>query len=435
MRRVLVLAYYFPPLGGAGVQRIVGFVRHLPELGYESTVVTSPGVATSEWGTPDAELVALLPKGTEVLRAPGPEPKRIGTWHSRAERWLGFEDPFDAWWRESAATAALESAPEVDAIIASMSPFSTARAAARIAQELGKPWIADLRDPWALDEVLVYPTALHRRAAERRMGADLSSAAAIVMNTPEATEQLTRRFPAIRSKPVVTIPNGYDPEDFAGKTPQRGDGRLRIVHAGYVHTEGGPGRAMRMLGGSVRGYDLQTRSHTYLLRATESLEPGLRDRIEVHLVGLLSEHDRAALPPYVHVHGYQPHSKTVELLRSADLLFLPMHDLPAGRRARIVPGKTYEYLAARRPILAAVPDGDARDLLGRAGNAHLCRPGDTGCMARAIREELERAQAGAAAPEPDAELLARHERRNLTAELATLLDSVVTTPTPSMSVA
>jgi hypothetical protein len=70
----------------------------------------------------------------------------------------------------------------VDAIIASMSPFSTARAAARIAQELGKPWIADLRDPWALDEVLVYPTALHRRAAERRMGADLSSAAAIVMN-------------------------------------------------------------------------------------------------------------------------------------------------------------------------------------------------------------------------------------------------------------
>jgi len=435
MRRVLVLAYYFPPLGGAGVQRVVGFVRHLPELGYESTVVTSPGVATSEWGTPDEELAALLPRGTEVRRAQGPEPKRIGTWHSRAERWLGFEDPFDAWWRGSAAAAALEGTPQVDAVVASMSPFSTARAAARIAAELGKPWIADLRDPWALDEVLVYPSALHRRAAERRMGADLSSAAAIVMNTPEATEQLLRRFPDFRSKPVVTIPNGFDPEDFAGPAPRREDGKLRIVHAGYLHTEGGPGRAMRVLGGSVHGYDLHTRSHTYLLQATESLEPELRDRIEVHLVGLVAEHDRATLPPYVHVHGYQPHSRTVELLRSADLLFLPMHDLPAGRRARIVPGKTYEYLAARRPILAAVPDGDARDLLGRAGNAHLCRPADTDCMARAIRVELERVQARAAAPEPDAQVLARHERRNLTAELAQLLDSVVTMPTPSMAVA
>ena len=64
-----------------------------------------------------------------------------------------------------------------------------------------------------------------------------------------------------------------------------------------------------------------------------------------------------------------PHAGTIELMRSADLLFLPMHDLPPGRRAGLVPQKTYEYLAARRPILAAVPDGDARDLLEASGVA------------------------------------------------------------------
>src|SRR5262249_55430120 len=68
---------------------------------------------------------------------------------------------------------------------------------------------------------------------------------------------------------------------------------------------------------------------------------------------------------------------------------LPMHDLPPGVRATIVPGKTYEYLAAGPPILAAVPDGDARDILAEAG-ALLCRPRDVTCLAETIAQQLER---------------------------------------------
>ena len=75
-------------------------------------------------------------------------------------------------------------------------------------------------------------------------------------------------------------------------------------------------------------------------------------------------------------------------MRSADLLFLPMHDLPPGRAAGIVPYKTYEYLAAERPILAAVPDGDARDLL-RVPHATLCRPKDVEAMAAAIADAID----------------------------------------------
>jgi glycosyltransferase involved in cell wall biosynthesis len=102
-----------------------------------------------------------------------------------------------------------------------------------------------------------------------------------------------------------------------------------------------------------------------------------------------------------------------------------MHDLPEGTRATVVPGKTYEYLASGRPILAAVPDGDARDLLLAAGTAHVCRPTDVAGMVDAIDAEIERARAGRRPPIPPPALLARFERRRLTSELAAVFDGVL----------
>jgi glycosyltransferase involved in cell wall biosynthesis len=97
-----------------------------------------------------------------------------------------------------------------------------------------------------------------------------------------------------------------------------------------------------------------------------------------------------------------------------------MHDLPAARRARIVPGKTYEYLGVGRPIVAAVPDGDARDLLRRAGNAALCRPRD----AVGIADALRRVAAGEVAAEASPAVLATIERPALVARFARILDGV-----------
>ena len=111
-------------------------------------------------------------------------------------------------------------------------------------------------------------------------------------------------------------------------------------------------------------------------------------------------------------------------MRGADLLFLPMHNLPSGYRARIVPGKTYEYLASGRPILAAVPDGDARDLLERAGTAFLTRPDDVDAMSAVIVDAVRRRDRQTR-PAPDPELLAGYERRKLTRRLAELFDGVI----------
>lgn len=395
-------------------------------------MVTGPEAAGAEWAPPDASLAAAVPPGTRVFRASGHEPARRRGWRGRATRWLRLRPPFARWWADGAVSAGRAAATDldVDLIYASMSPFETAEAAARLSRELGKPWIADLRDPWALDDWLVYPTRVHRRLELRRMRAALASAAAVVMNTPEATAEVRRHIPELAGKPVVTIPNGFDEADFDRPLAPRRDDAFRIVHAGFVHVREDRRASLvrELLGGAVKGLDAGTRSHVYLLQAVQELlrrRPDLEGRIEVHLAGILSEADRR-VPGFdlVTAHDYLPHDETVALLRSADLLFLPMHDLPEGRRVRIVPGKTYEYLAARRPILAAVPDGDVRELMRESGNAFVVRPKDVEGMAQVIEQQADRTFAGGDVPDSNEDFLRRYERRELTRRLAEVFDSL-----------
>jgi glycosyltransferase involved in cell wall biosynthesis len=125
--------------------------------------------------------------------------------------------------------------------------------------------------------------------------------------------------------------------------------------------------------------------------------PDVAEVMELHLAGVLSDEDRniVADNPRVRVHGFLGHRDTLSLVRGADLLFLPLYDVPPSRRAAIVPHKTYEYLASGRPILAALPPGDARDLLETSPNGRLCDPTDVGAMAEILVAEFDRRHASA----------------------------------------
>ena len=111
-------------------------------------------------------------------------------------------------------------------------------------------------------------------------------------------------------------------------------------------------------------------------------------------------------------------------MRSADLLFLPMQNLPAETRSSTVPGKTYEYLASGRPILAAVPDGDARDILTAAGNCRFASPDDTEAITAAIAAEAERWSAAREPQAPRPDVVERYGRLFIAAEFACVLDAV-----------
>lgn len=428
MKRVLVIAYHFPPVGGAGVQRSLKFVEHLPSFGFEPVVVTGPGRQRERWTPADESLIASLPRGLEVHRISEPEPGCARGWRRRSERWLRVPSRFAAWWTHGVTELALK-IDDIDLVYVSMSPFESSDAAAAVARRLERPLVADLRDPWALDEMQIYPSRLHRLLEERMMGHALSQADAIVMNTREATAALLRRFPRLAEKQVVTITNGFDRTDFEREPSRRIDDAFRIVHTGYLHTELGRlqrrrSRVRKLIGGELGDVDILARSHVNLVEALRRLicrRPALAQRLELHLAGVVSDLDRSlvARDPWIIVHGYLAHAESVDLVRSADLLFLPMHDLPLGTRSRIVPGKTYEYLASGRPVLAAVPDGDARDMLAARASSLLARPNDVAEIERLVEQALEEyVEHGRAPSEPMLPDLASLERRALTEELA-----------------
>ena len=412
------------------MQRNLQLARHLGEAGWRPLVITGPGPVDYRWTPEDPALGIRL--DAEVVRLSGPEPTP-GPWETRFERWLRTPTHWRRWWRDGVLRAAA-AASEVDVVHASVAPYATAAAAADVALLLGKPLVLDFEDPWALDEMLVYPTRAHRRLELRRMGRALRPAAAIVMNTPEARRRVLAAFPGLGPPRVRSIQNAFDPLDFEEPPPQRADGRFRIVHTGSLHTELGlrhraERRRRRLLGGAVGGVDFLTRSHVYLLEAVEAVardEPEAAATVEVVLAGVFTEDDRAVASryPFVRLCDFVPHAQTIGLIRSADLLFLPMHDLPAGCRAAIVPHKTYEYLASGRPLLAAVPDGDARDLLEAAGSPRLCRPADTVAMAEIVREEITRKHAGERPAPPDPEVVRRCGSDRLVRELTALYEGL-----------
>jgi hypothetical protein len=105
-----------------------------------------------------------------------------------------------------------------------------------------------------------------------------------------------------------------------------------------------------------------------------------------------------------------------------------MQNLPAGTRSSTVPGKTYEYIASGRPILAAIPDGDAHDILTAVGTARFAAPAESAAIADAIAEELERWQSGGEPPQPAWDVVARYERQLITEELAAVFDAVTALP-------
>ena len=366
--RVLVVAYNYPPVGGAGVQRNLRLVSHLSRLGVELAVVTGPGLATNLWAPHDDALAAEAPPDVAVYRVPTPEPG-IGAVQARLQRIARIETGWGRWWSDGVVSEGVRAGAGCDLVWALMQPYASARPVAEVASRLDVPWVADLADPWALDEMRVYPSALHRSLELREMRRALSSSAGIVMSTPEAAARLARGFPELAARPIAVGPVGWDRADFAEPPPpvRSADGRVRIVHTGYLHTELGRSlrrsRSLRLrLGGTEEDVDVLTRSHVHLLRAIDALHerrPELRGVVELVLAGVQSEADRdeTGARADVRMLGYVTHPEAVALMPVGGGPPLSADARPPGRpsSATIVPGKTYEYLAAGRPILAAVP--------------------------------------------------------------------------------
>lgn len=432
MKTLLLFAYYFPPVGGGGAQRPFWLGQHLPELGWRVIVVTADHAAgrRSRWAPIDDSLVTSDIPGLDVRKVPA-QPGHVSLLTPPHRR-------FAARWVAPATEAAMRILEEedVDVVGATMSPFELAEVAFDVGAAHELPVLLDLRDPWALDGWVKYRSWVDWFVDAQRMRRSLGRADAVVANTSEAARVLVGSGGAAPDR-THHVPNGWSEEVFdvvpdeAGATMSP-DARLTLVHTGSFHTADLRSDGFRsLLHHRPEPIDPAGRTPVPLVRALEGLigrDPSYRERVRFVHVGMVDEATRSvieAAPVDTVITGYLPHAESVAWLHRADVLFLPLHGLPPGRRSRIVPGKTYEYLAAGRPILAAVPPGEARDLAATVPGSELVDPVDHVAIEHAIVSLVAQHEADGGLPRAPSPLTPDYERSVLAARFVDVLDGLL----------
>lgn len=431
MRRILLIAYFFPPLGGGGVQRSLKFARYLPEHGWEPVVLTVGG---SGYWIQDQSLLREVPAETEVLRTFSPDgpylTSRLGRLRGRngdagtaraagrtsalrrVAQFVMLPDVYRPWkpFALRAARRALAERP-VDAILSTASPETAHLVGRELARETGAPWVADFRDPWTRRIAYDPPTPLHHLWHLRTERDILTEPDRVVVTADETRVDFVDRIPGLDPDRVAVIPNGFDRDDFPAGPRAPGWDRFRLHYVGQL-TAG--------------------RSIAPLLRVIDAFlaaEPAARAVTEVRCVGPREiENDeevrRAGLDDVVRFEPPVPHAEAVRILLDAHVILLVEH---LGERGGLIAqGKLYECLRAGRPLLAVVPPG-AVDRLIRAHEAGLPTDGsDPGPGVDFLRRAFAAWSRRELLTTPPPASLARYERRTLTAELARLLDGLVT---------
>lgn len=405
MKRAILISCYYPPDGGAGAQRPRKLAEHAQRCGWDLTVVTrQPPAKRSSW-EPKDESLADAGEPAKVVRVPMGAQTTAG---AMVPGPAGAEDPFLAEVLE-AVRSELNSHP-VDAVILTMPPYGMSPIAPAVREISDVPIFVDLQDPWALDGACSYANKSQWAVTNRWMHEVLSMADGVIANTPEAGLELTRAVADLSPDRVAVVNNGCTVAEFQGPMPARpeamGDEGLHLVHTGTLHshaferTRGLMGQIRKRRNFRVEPISIGGRTAYHLLRAMHLLSkqaPALINDLHLTLVGVEDEPTRRIVEQSpcrerVRLTGFVPYSESVAWIRHADALFVPLFGLPKGHRSRIIPSKSYEYLASGRPIVGALPEGDARELIERSGRGHCADPCDDRALAKALKSTLEQAK-------------------------------------------
>jgi len=406
VKRVLMVAYHFPPLAGSsGIQRTLRFVQHLPQFGWEAVVLTTHGRAYERISD---DLMAEIPAGTVVRRAFALDTARhlaIGG------RYVGALARPDRWqtWRLGARIEGGRMLRQLrPAALWSTYPIATAHMiGAGLQARSGLPWVADFRDPMAQEGYPADP-AIWRQFQQIEQTA-LARARYSVFTTPGAARAYKERYPDLQGK-VRVIENGYDEESFPAATPYRPrrDGPCVLLHSGIVYpSERDPTALFDALA---------------LLQAEGAINPGslrLRFRAAVHeeLIGrLAAERD---VSEFVEIAPAIAYREALAEMLSVDGLLV----LQAANCNDQVPAKLYEYLRAGRPIIALTdPAGDTAGVLQRSGSPCIA-PLDSPAAIASLLRPLVGALRDGTVPLPTPESVRAASRRERARELAALLDA------------
>ncbi|MCX6137197.1 MAG: glycosyltransferase [Ignavibacteriales bacterium] len=419
MRKVLIVAYYFPPLGFSGVQRTLKFAKYLPLYGWSPTIMT---VTTTGYFAMDISLLKEIERTEiKVLRTSSVDPlrlfekqqvvkmpsERVRKFLSRISDTFFIPDNKIGWKRPAVRAAAeLLRKEKFDVIFATAPPQTAFLIGKKLKEIFGLPLVLDYRDPWVDYPFKFYPTPLHRYLNSKLEKTVLKASDAIVVASRVTKELLVRRYPYLTYNDVSIISQGYDPEDMNAPDTAvlpRTD-KMRITYSGVFY---------------------ENRTPVYFLEALQLVlkkNPRMRGRIEACFVGVFrNEHkniiNRLALQNEVNILGYLEHQECLKYVMASDVLWLMMQD------DRSSPGKIYEYIGAQKKILGCLPKGFMRSTVEEAGG--LCvDPTDVPAIASAIVllfEQFEHHELRG--PRPD--IVDKYNRKILTGELAKMFAHLI----------
>ena len=372
MKKVLLITYYFPPSGGAGVQRWLKTINYLPKAGVETIVLTvDPAVAS--YPQIDESLCNDVPSGIKIYRTHTREIlslyKRVSpkkevpyggfanepnpTLLQKISRFIRgnffLPDPRRGWNKFALAKAKQIIEQEgIETIITTSPPHSTQLIGLELKRLYPRiKWVADLRDPWT---DIYYNNDLYQTswAQKRNLKYERSvlMAADKIITVSQDCKRLFAEKADVADK-ITVVPNGYDESDFVEKRVEKGE---ITPHSSLLTPN-----YLTYVGVMAPQYDLEP---------LKSLVQG-RNNILLRFVGVVSENIKREIESWgvqTEFIPYVSHAEAITYMRSADALLLFIPNVPNNEG--ILTGKLFEYLASERKILLFGPEnGDAMKLI------------------------------------------------------------------------
>jgi glycosyltransferase involved in cell wall biosynthesis len=440
------------------VQRTLKFVKYLSCFGWWPIVHTSHNAYWSLW---DESLLLEVPAGVRVYRsrtfeverlerrlrgllvgdaggqaprhpapsspAPAatvaPPPGTLAAVSRTLHQRILMPDPQIAWVPWAFARSLYIAQREAPAVVYTTSPPNSSQVVGLLLKRaLHLPWVADFRDPWTEGSrrLIAYERSKTRQRVEAALeGAVIRHADQVIVTTAKMAEQFVAKYAPVSPAKFSVITNGFDPPDFQTITPQH-----RHLNPKDFH--------ITLSGNIETMFDAMP-----FFRAVKDLieeSPEVRATLRVNFVGtkrgkydaFIAQHH---LSQHINYVSYVPHADSLQYLAESHVLFFCQ--VPDYGSASVqLPGKLFEYLYMRKPILALTVPGVTTDLLERAGLGIIVNPSDTVGIKQALHDLYRQWRQGRAKMVPDETFIQTFERVQLTERLATIFDAVAGHRTP-----
>lgn len=419
MNRILMIAFHYPPLhGSSGIHRTLNFSRCLSEFGWQPIVLT---VTPGAHATLDPHGAARLPATAVVERALALDAARQLSIGGAYPKLIALPDRWVSWWPSGVLKGLRLIRRHRPALLWSTYPIATAHLIALTLHRLtGVPWVTDFRDPMVERDPITgeeYPYD----PTIRRVNAWIESAAVrrcvrAVFTTPGTARMYSDRYPDLPAERWQVIENGFDEESFVAAEGEPVDAcdddsrPLKLLHSGILYREHRDPTAFFDAVAELRERGVISASSLQIVLRASGFEDVYGAQIR-----------ERGIDDIVSLEHSVPYEQALAEMLTADGLLI----FQASNCNWQIPAKAYEYLRARRPILALTdPEGDTARLLRSDGVDTIAPIDSRALIAQAIEDFLTRIRAGSA-PLPDAAKVMRHSRRNRTSEFAALLETVL----------